>query len=68
MSNDTPIFAGPGPKQELEEGLTFTPRFDADGLIPAIVTEAGSNDPLMFAFMNARRSAAQRRDGGCALL
>ena len=53
MPDDAPIFAAPGPKQELEEGSTFTPRFDAEGLIPAIVTEAESNEVLMFAYMNA---------------
>ena len=31
----------------------FTPRFDARGLIPAIVTDAGDGVVLMFAFMNA---------------
>jgi phosphoribosyl-AMP cyclohydrolase len=40
-------------KQELEEGLCFAPRFDKDGLIPAIVTDAASGSVLMFAYMNA---------------
>jgi phosphoribosyl-AMP cyclohydrolase len=31
----------------------FRPRFDADGLIPAIVTDAGDGALLMFAYMNA---------------
>lgn len=35
----------------IEEGVEFAPRFGADGLIPAIVTdEAG--EVLMFAYMN----------------
>ena len=37
----------------LEETLAFQPRFDADGLIPAIVTDARDGTVLMFAFMNA---------------
>jgi len=37
----------------LEETLAFTPRFDASGLIPAIVTDARDGTVLMFAFMNA---------------
>ncbi len=36
----------------IEETTSFAPRFDADGLIPAIVTEARSGEVLMFAFMN----------------
>jgi phosphoribosyl-AMP cyclohydrolase len=37
----------------IEETLAFQPRFDADGLIPAIVTDARDGTVLMFAFMNA---------------
>jgi phosphoribosyl-AMP cyclohydrolase len=37
----------------LEETLVFAPRFDANGLIPAIVTDAADGTVLMFAFMNA---------------
>jgi phosphoribosyl-AMP cyclohydrolase len=37
----------------LEEGATFAPRFDAHGLIPVITIEAGTNDVLMVAHMNA---------------
>jgi phosphoribosyl-AMP cyclohydrolase len=39
-------------KEELENGTVFVPRFDASGLIAAIVTEASSGDVLMLAFMN----------------
>lgn len=37
---------------DLEEGSAFTPRFDAAGLIPAIVTDQASGEVLMFAWMN----------------
>ena len=37
----------------LDETQTFQPRFDSDGLIPAIVTDAGDGTVLMFAHMNA---------------
>lgn len=47
------IFPNPGDKQALEEGVVFTPRFDADGLIPCITTDSRDNTVLMFAFMNA---------------
>jgi phosphoribosyl-AMP cyclohydrolase len=40
-------------KQETEEGSVFAPRFDRDGLIPAIVTDAAGATVLMFAHMNA---------------
>ena len=35
----------------------FQPKFDADGLIPAIVTDAASGEVLMFAWMNAEALA-----------
>ncbi len=35
-----------------EEGLTFLPKFDADGLVTAVVTDAGNGDLLMVAHMN----------------
>ncbi|MGH6818563.1 MAG: phosphoribosyl-AMP cyclohydrolase [Methylovirgula sp.] len=41
-----------GSKSELEEGGVFTPRFDADGLIGCIVTDARDGAVLMFAYMN----------------
>jgi len=53
MADNETVFAAPGAKSDLEEGLVFTPRFGSDGLIPAIVTEADSNEILMFAHMNA---------------
>lgn len=39
-------------KHELEEGESFTPKFDGNGLIPAICTDAASGTVLMFAWMN----------------
>lgn len=44
-------------KPELEEGLSFTPRFDEHGLIPCIATCAKTGEVLMFAFMNAQSLA-----------
>lgn len=37
----------------LDETQAFQPRFDSEGLIPAIVTDARDGALLMFAFMNA---------------
>ena len=35
-----PRFAARGPIEDIERGSTFQPKFDADGLIPAILTDA----------------------------
>jgi phosphoribosyl-AMP cyclohydrolase len=40
-------------KRELEEGTAFTPKFDANGLITAVVTDAKDGTLLMVAHMNA---------------
>ena len=47
------IFAPRGDKQQLEEGAAFAPKFDADGLIPALAMDAVTREPLMLAYMNA---------------
>ncbi len=38
--------------QKIDETLEFTPKFDSDGLMPAIVIEAASGTLLMQAFVN----------------
>ena len=50
-------FPPPGDKKALEEGLVFTPKFDADGLIPAMAIDATTKEPLMLAYMNAESLA-----------
>jgi len=47
----------PGAAAELEEGTVLTPKFDADGLVTCVATEAGSGDVLMVAHMNAEALA-----------
>ncbi len=37
---------------EIEEGLTFQPKFDASGLVTCVATDAASGDVLMVAHMN----------------
>ncbi|MET0874509.1 MAG: phosphoribosyl-AMP cyclohydrolase [Pseudolabrys sp.] len=37
---------------DIEEGLAFTPNFDANGLVTVVVTDAKSGDVLMVAHMN----------------
>jgi phosphoribosyl-AMP cyclohydrolase len=46
-------FAQRGTSAEIEAGLTFMPKFDAAGLIPAIATDADTGAVLMLAWMNA---------------
>jgi phosphoribosyl-AMP cyclohydrolase len=38
---------------DIEEGLTFAPKFDAHGLVTCVATDAASGDVLMVAHMNA---------------
>ncbi len=46
------VFAERSTKEDIENGLEFMPKFDADGLIPCICQEAATGQVLMFAFMN----------------
>jgi len=47
------FFAPRGDKKHIEDGLEFSPKFDADGLIPALAMDAQTREPLMLAYMNA---------------
>ncbi|EQB32168.1 phosphoribosyl-AMP cyclohydrolase [Sphingobium ummariense] len=40
-----------------DQGLTFNPKYDADGLLTAVVTDAEQGDVLMVAHMNAQALA-----------
>ncbi len=50
--DSTKAFAPRGSMKEIEEGLDFAPKFDKDGLIPAVAVDATSGEPLMLAYMN----------------
>lgn len=39
--------------EQVEEGTELAPKFDADGLIPAVTTDYASGELLMHAYMNA---------------
>jgi len=54
---DQSIFAPRGSAQEVEEGLAFAPKLDADGLVTCVATDAGSGEVLMVAHMNAEALA-----------
>ena len=46
-------FAKPSSTEAVEEGLAFAPKFDADGLVTCVATDAKTGDVLMVAHMNA---------------
>lgn len=50
-------FPPPGAAAELEEGVRLTPKFDANGLVTCVTTDAASGDVLMVAHMNAEALA-----------
>ncbi len=39
-------------KKDIEENPVFAPKFDQDGLIPAVAMDATTKEPLMLAYMN----------------
>lgn len=52
---DTQSFpAAPSDKRQLEEGAVLAPRFNSDGLVTAVVTDARDDHLLMVAHMNAQ--------------
>jgi phosphoribosyl-AMP cyclohydrolase len=56
MSDQT-LFAAPAGAADLEEGLALTPKFDADGLVTCVTTDAASGEVLMVAHMDAQALA-----------
>ncbi|MCY4229018.1 MAG: phosphoribosyl-AMP cyclohydrolase [Gammaproteobacteria bacterium] len=50
---DSPPFASRNTIEQVEEGLDLAPKFDADGLIPCITTDAGTGEVLMLGYMNS---------------
>lgn len=48
---------------ELEQGLRFSPRFDANGLIPAVAQDSASGEVLMVAWMDAEALTKTRETG-----
>ena len=55
--SDAKPFPAPGSPSDLEEGRALTPKFDADGLVTCVATDAGTGDVLMVAHMNAEALA-----------
>src|SRR5262249_21260029 len=53
LSDERSPLASRGSTAEVEEGRTLAPKFDADGLVICVATDARSGDVLMVAHMNA---------------
>ena len=60
---DSHSFPAPGPTQEVEEGRPFAPKFDADGLVTCVATDAATGELLMVAHMNAQALAKTIESG-----
>jgi phosphoribosyl-AMP cyclohydrolase len=56
-------FSERGSAQEVEEGGKLAPKFDADGLLTCIATDAASGELLMVAHMNAEAFARTIESG-----
>lgn len=56
-------FAERGSTGEVEEGGALAPKFDADGLVTCVATDAASGDVLMVAHMNAEALARTIESG-----
>ena len=50
-------------KQNLEEGVDFIPKFDENGLIPAIAQDSRTGQVLMVAYMNRQALDATIKTG-----
>lgn len=52
-----PRFAERKSVEQVEEGTELAPKFDADGLLPVVTTDAGTGDVLMVGYLNAEALA-----------
>jgi len=57
VAEESSLFAPRGSTAEVEESRALAPKFDADGLLSCVATDAGSGDVLMVAHMNAQALA-----------
>jgi phosphoribosyl-AMP cyclohydrolase len=60
---DQPLFAQRGSTEEVEEGRAFAPKFDADGLVTCVATDARTGEVLMVAHMDAQAIAKTMATG-----
>ena len=57
------VFSPQGGKAEVEEGLDFSPKFDANGLIPALAMDASTREPLIVFLPQGDRNPGRRGHG-----
>ncbi len=59
------IFAKRESVEQVEEGNILAPKFDQNGIIPAVVTEASSGELLMLGYMNKEslRKTIETKEG-----
>ena len=60
---DTYTFSERGSTKEVEEGRVLAPKFDADGLVTCVATDAQNGELLMVAHMNAEALARTIESG-----
>jgi phosphoribosyl-AMP cyclohydrolase len=63
LSEDSGPFTPQGSAAEVEEGRTLAPKFDANGLVTCVATDAGTGEVLMVAHMNAAALARTIKTG-----
>src|SRR3954471_21056835 len=56
-------FSERGSNEAVEEGRALSPKFDADGLVTCVATDAANGDVLMVAHMNAEALARTIESG-----
>jgi phosphoribosyl-AMP cyclohydrolase len=57
MAQSPALFGPRGDEEAIETGTVFAPKFDAEGLIVAVVADAETNELLMVGYMNAEALA-----------
>lgn len=57
------IFGARTSVEQVEEGRELAPKFDADGLIPAVTTDYGTGELLMHGYMDAEALARSIETG-----
>jgi phosphoribosyl-AMP cyclohydrolase len=63
LVNTPYTFSERGSTEAIEEGSALAPKFDADGLVTCVATDAASGDVLMVAHMNAEALARTIESG-----
>jgi phosphoribosyl-AMP cyclohydrolase len=52
VADNSSPFCDPSAAGDVEEGSAFAPKFNADGLLPAVACDATTGEVLMLAYMN----------------